>query len=167
MNTGSPPVPSRENSHIISEWCVFSAQKGNYGRRERERRNQEEFSSSREQKLQAKRALSQSEVPAQHRAKPARVLQQTAHPRCPASLTQASPSIHSLSPHPPAVSPSTGHRGSPSPPADTPNFSCTSCRGNPSWCHSQGGSAFPRACSQPPGAHFLQPRPPEERALKC
>lgn len=56
MITGSPPFPQTENSHIISEWCVFSLQKCNYGGREWNRRNQEEFSSSREQKLQAKRA---------------------------------------------------------------------------------------------------------------
>lgn len=52
MNTGSPPSPQTEKSHIISEWCVFSVQQCNYGGREWERRNREELSSSREQKLQ-------------------------------------------------------------------------------------------------------------------
>lgn len=56
MNRGSPPFPQTEISRIISEWCVFSLQKCSYGGREWDRRNGEEFSSSREQKLRSKRA---------------------------------------------------------------------------------------------------------------
>lgn len=46
MNTGSPSFTQTENSHSISEQCVFSVQKCNSERRERDRKNREEFSSS-------------------------------------------------------------------------------------------------------------------------
>lgn len=49
MNTGSPSFTQAENSHSISEQCVFSVQECTSEGREWDRRNQEEFSSSGEQ----------------------------------------------------------------------------------------------------------------------
>lgn len=54
MNTGSPSLTQAENSHSISEQCVFSVQECTSEGRERDRRNREESSSSGKQTLQMK-----------------------------------------------------------------------------------------------------------------
>lgn len=126
---GSPPFPKQKIDTSSLNGVCFTAEE----RREWNRRNQEEFSSSREQKLQAKRASAELSAKARSPHTAGQSLQGCCSKRhltsgnppcCLPPLTQASLFSHVLAQCPPIASASTGHRGSPSSPANTPNSSC-------------------------------------------